>query len=76
MLNDIIHLLNDEQVLDTIGLQKSQQVITKMVRIASKKYDCNAGEILDGHTERLNLCYYCLASATDIESGLCLKCQG
>jgi hypothetical protein len=41
MLNDIIQLLNDEQVLNIIGLEKSQQVITQIVKIASKEYDCN-----------------------------------
>jgi hypothetical protein len=40
MLNDIIKLLNDEQVLNIIGLQKSQQVITQIVKIASRDYDC------------------------------------
>ena len=56
MLNDIIQLLNDEEVLNTIGLQKSQQVITQIVDIASRIYDCNSGEILDGHTDYLNIC--------------------
>ncbi|KAM3091029.1 hypothetical protein ACKFKG_27320 [Phormidesmis sp. 146-35] len=44
MLNDIIQMLDDEQVLETIGLQKTQQVITKLVEVASREYDCNAGE--------------------------------
>ena len=71
MLNDIIQLLNDEEVLNTIGLQKSQQVITQIVDIASRIYDCNSGEILDDHTDYLNLCYCCLAIATDLDDGLC-----
>jgi hypothetical protein len=75
MLNDIIQLLNDEQVLNIIGLQKSQQVITQIVKIASLDYDCNPGEILEGHTDYLNLCYCCLSITTDLESGLCLKCR-
>ncbi|GAA6621980.1 hypothetical protein [Scytonema sp. NUACC26] len=75
MLNDVIKLLNDEQVLNIIGLQKSHQVITQIVKIASKDYDCNAGEILEGHTDYLNLCYCCLSTATDLESGLCRNCR-
>lgn len=75
MLNDIIQMLDDEQVLETIGLQKTQQVITKLVRIATRQYDCNAGEILEGHTDRLHLCYCCLANTTDLESGLCRSCR-
>jgi hypothetical protein len=75
MLNDIIQLLNNEQVLNIIGLQKSQQVITQIVKIASKDYDCNPGEILEGHTDYLHLCYCCLSIATDLESGLCLNCR-
>ncbi len=39
MLNDVIQVLNDEEVLNTIGLQKSQQVITQIVDIASRIYD-------------------------------------
>jgi hypothetical protein len=76
MLNDIIQLLNDEQVLNMIGLQKSQQVITKIVNIASREYDCNRGEILEGHTDYLNLCYCCLSITTDLQSGLCPNCRG
>ena len=75
MLNDIIKMLDDKQVLETIGLEKSQQVIAKLVRIATRQYDCNAGEILEGHTDRLNLCYCCLAISTDLESGLCRNCR-
>lgn len=75
MLNDIIKMLDDEQVLETIGLQKSQQVIAKLIHIASREYDCNSGEILEGHTDRLNLCYCCLAITTDLESGLCQSCR-
>jgi hypothetical protein len=75
MLNDMIQMLDDEQVLETIGLPKTQQVITKLVRIATRKYDCNSGEILEGHTDRLHLCYCCLAIATDLESGLCQSCR-
>jgi hypothetical protein len=75
MLNDIIRMLDDEQVLEMIGLQKTQQIIAKLVQIASRKYDCNAGEILEGHTDRLHLCYCCLTITTDLKSGLCLSCR-
>jgi hypothetical protein len=75
MLNDIIKMLDEEQVLKTIGLPKTQQVITKLVGIASREYDCNSGEILDGHTDRLQLCYCCLKNTTDLESGLCSTCR-
>ncbi|NJM23997.1 MAG: hypothetical protein HC815_27905 [Richelia sp. RM1_1_1] len=75
MLNDIIQLLNDQEVLNTIGLQKSQQVITQIVDIASRIYDCNPGEILDGHTDYLNLCHCCLLIATDLDNGLCYSCR-
>jgi hypothetical protein len=75
MLNDIIQLLNDQQVLNIIGLQKSQQVITQIVEIASRDYDCNPGEILEGHTDYLNLCYCCLSITADLESGLCRNCR-
>jgi recombinational DNA repair protein RecR len=68
-------MLDDERVLETIGMQKAQQVITKLVQIASREYDCNSGEILEGHTDRLHLCYYCLTIATDLESGLCRNCR-
>ncbi len=75
MLNDIIQMLRDEQVFNLIGLEKSQQLITKLVKIATKDYDCNRGEILEGHTDYLSICYCCLAITTDLESGLCLSCR-
>jgi hypothetical protein len=75
MLNDIIQMLNDEEVLNTIGLQKSQQVITQIVKIASRDYDCNPGEILEGHTDYLNLCYCCLSITTNLDNGLCHSCR-
>lgn len=75
MLNDVIQVLNDEEVLNTIGLQKSQQVITQIVDIASRIYDCNSGEILEGHTDYLNLCYGCLAITTNLDNGLCSSCR-
>ncbi|MCY7279157.1 MAG: hypothetical protein LH702_36820 [Phormidesmis sp. CAN_BIN44] len=75
MLNDVTKMLDDEQALETIGLQKTQQVIAKLVQIATRAYDCNSGEILEGHTDRLHLCYCCLAIATDLESGLCQSCR-
>ena len=75
MLNDIIRMLKEEQVLESIGLPKSQEVITKLVGIASREYDCNAGEILEGHTDSLRLCYCCLSISTNLESGLCSNCR-
>ena len=75
MLNDVIQVLNDEEVLNTIGLQKSQQVITQIVDIASRIYDCNSGEILEGHTDYLNLCYCCLSITTSLDNGLCNSCR-
>ena len=75
MLNDVIQVLNDEEVLDTVGLQKSQQVITQIVDIASRIYDCNPGEILEGHTDYLNLCYGCFKITTNLDNGLCHSCR-
>ena len=75
MLNDIIQMLRDEQVLNIIGLEKSQQVITQIINIACRTYDCNSGEILDGHTDYLNICYCCLSVTTDLDNGLCKKCR-
>jgi hypothetical protein len=75
MLNEIIGLLDHKQVFDFLGLEKSQEFLREMIHLATREYDCNAGEILEGYTNRFQLCYCCSSATTDLEEGLCPKCR-
>ncbi len=74
MLNDVLNLLNKEQIFASIDKDKTQSLIREIVKIATRKYDCNSGEILDGLTEEFEICYGCLNSSKNLEYGLCENC--
>jgi hypothetical protein len=76
MLNDVIDIMAKAKVFTLLGEEKSRKMIVEMVELASRQYDCNHGEILAGHTKRLQLCYYCLAAATNLKDGMCPNCRG
>lgn len=76
MLNDILKLMDDEQVFNLLGKEETQKFIRKMLQISCRSYDCNAGEILDGLTDRFELCYSCQAATGDLSDGLCRACRG
>jgi hypothetical protein len=75
MLNDILNLLNKEQVFTSFDKAKTQSLIREIIRIATRDYDCNSGEILEGLTEEFEMCYCCLKSSKNIEDGLCENCR-
>jgi hypothetical protein len=74
LLNEIIALLDREQVFQLLGQENGQRLITDIVVLATKKYDCNAGEILEGY-EAFGICYSCLSPNDDLQDGLCPKCR-
>ncbi len=74
MLNDILQLLEKRGVFSQIGLEASQQLTLGIVQLA-RKYDCNAGEILDEIGERLSLCIWCLSAKQDLNEGICSDCR-
>jgi hypothetical protein len=74
LLCEVLELLDREQVFDQLGRPKAQRLVADIVRLAQKGYDCNSGEILEGHAERLGLCSCCLSPEEPIQKGLCPRC--
>jgi hypothetical protein len=75
MLNNVIGVMAEAKVFELLGREKSRKMIVEIVKMASNEYDCNHGEILEGHTDHLQLCYYCLSAATNLSDGICDKCD-
>ncbi len=75
LLNEVIGILDRERVFERMGIADSQRMVTEIVQLCVKKYDCNPGEILEEHGQRLGICYYCLSSAQSLEEGLCVNCR-
>lgn len=74
MLNNVLEILSREQVFSTLEKTTTQKLIREIVTMASRQYDCNPGEILEGQSQKFNLCYYCLTDADNLQNGLCEKC--
>jgi hypothetical protein len=75
MLNEIISLLIREQVLEFWGKERTQRIVLEMLSRARSEYDCNPGEILEGHGATLGLCYVCKSPADNVVDDLCRKCR-
>lgn len=75
LLNYLIEVLKEEKVFDTMEKSKAQRIILNIVNYACDNYDCNSGEILDGHTNFFKICYSCLTVTDNIRKGLCLACR-
>ena len=75
MLNEIISLLNREQVFDFWGKERTQRIVLEMLSRATREYDCNPGEVLEGHGATLGLCYCCKSPADNVVADLCQKCR-
>jgi hypothetical protein len=76
MLNQVITMLDRYQVFSAMDKETARNLIKEIVQMASLEYDCNQGEILEGHTQQFNLCYYCLADTSNLKNGLCTTCRG
>lgn len=74
MLRDVLTLLDRAGVWEQLPREKTQQLVVAIVRLASHRHDCNAGEILDGH-EKLGVCYYCWSPAETLRRGICRACR-
>ncbi|NNU78145.1 hypothetical protein [Clostridium estertheticum] len=74
MLNEILYILSEMGISETIGKQRTRKFALKLVRIG-KRYDCNNNEILDSIGEEIGICYLCLKETEDIEDGLCQTCR-
>jgi hypothetical protein len=66
MLNQVITMLDRQQVFSAMDKETAQKLIKQITRMASLEYDCNQGEILEGHTKQFNLCYYCLSDTSNL----------
>jgi hypothetical protein len=58
MLNEVIEILDRHQVFAGIEKTTTQTLIKEILLMATNKYDCNQGEILEGYAQQFNLCYY------------------
>jgi hypothetical protein len=73
LLRDTLTLLNEGGVWAHMSQTAAQQLVIRIVNLACDHYDCNAGEILDGH-DALGICYDCRTPAEPLRRGLCLNC--
>ena len=73
MLNEILQSPELQSVFQTIGAEKTQSIVLKILQI-SNYYDCNAGEILNEIGEQLGVCYHCQQAANNFIDGVCQNC--
>ena len=78
MLNDVLHLLNEQSVFDFLGKEKTQKLVLDII-MKSHQYDCNPGEILEGLGEQIGVCYSCCETAEEFShekhyDGICKRC--
>jgi hypothetical protein len=74
LLNDVIALLRRERVFQLVGLKKSQRIVAEIARRADGDYDCNSGEVLEGHGPALSICESCMKPARKLVLGVCARC--
>lgn len=75
MLNEILRLLDQHLLFQSLEGKRKAEIVREVVEVACRKYDCNSGEILEGLGERFGICYYCLQPADDLEDDQCRKCR-
>lgn len=76
LLNEVISKLDEKGVFEFLGQEKTHEFLKDIVKCARWRYDCNPGEILEGHTSRFQICYICLERSEDLQEELCPKCRG
>ena len=74
MLNQVIEILDRHEMFSGIETTTAQTAIKEIIEMATNKYDCNRGEILEGYAQQFNLCYSCLADDANLDDGLCATC--
>jgi hypothetical protein len=75
MLNQVIEILDRHEMFSGIETTTAQTAIKEIIEMATNKYDCNRGEILEGYAQQFNLCSYCLADNDNPEDELCPTCR-
>ena len=74
MLNKVLNLLEDESFFDTIGPERTERFIKRVVYFGWHD-DCNSYEILDGIGPRLGICIMCSNRRDGLEDGECPLCR-
>jgi hypothetical protein len=75
MLNEILRLLDQHLLFQSLEGERKAEIIREVVQVACREYDCNAGEILQGLGQRFGICYYCLQPADDLKNDMCSRCR-
>jgi hypothetical protein len=73
MVREVLTLLAQAGVWQHMPRAAAQDLVISIVDLACRRYDCNAGEILDGHAA-LGVCSSCRKPADVLRSGMCLAC--
>lgn len=56
LLNSVLELLDEREVFDWLGKDKTQQLVLEIVNLACNHHDCNSGEILEGLGQAIGIC--------------------
>ena len=74
MLNNVLRMLEGESFFATLGPEKTQQFIKRVVDLGYRD-DCQSYEILDGIGPHLGICVVCSCRSDDLEDGRCSDCR-
>ena len=74
MLNEVLCMLEKESFFATLGPEKAQQFIKRVVD-RGYRVDCQSYEILDGIGPRLGICIMCCDRRDDLDNGVCAPCR-
>ncbi|EGD51885.1 hypothetical protein TheetDRAFT_1277 [Thermoanaerobacter ethanolicus JW 200] len=76
MLNDVLKKLDELNVFEFLGREKTVDFLKWVCNYTYFTYDTNAGEILEEIGAKLKFCYYCCEGKDDVdETGLCGECR-
>ena len=75
MLNEVLGMLEEESFFATLGRDKTEQFIKRVVYVGERD-DCQRYEILDGIGQRLGICVMCCRRRDDLDDGgVCQSCR-
>ncbi len=73
LINEILYLMQKYNVFDSIGKEKTLSFLNE-VKWIGYKHDCNNGEILEGISDQLKVCYICWEYGNEMNDGICETC--
>ena len=74
MLNNVLCMLEEESFFTTLGPEKTQQFIGRVVDLGFDD-DCQSYEILNGIGPRLGICIMCSRRRDGLDNGVCPDCR-